>query len=98
MVEVELVYPVTAMVSFGGDNAVVLNFETVEEWQSHIEDQLNGAMQLLDVEIVPADENKKQDDMFNPFSILFNFEQSGQKYGSVTSQMRMPVPARTMLQ
>lgn len=96
--EVDLVYPVTAVFVGLGAETVHMNFETVEEWQAHIQSAVSCAEFTLDQDIVPCDEDKKHCDMFNAFEIDFNIEQTGRLYGRVVSQMRMPVPVRTMLQ
>lgn len=88
----DLVYPITAQVVFEGNTPEVLNFESVADWHAHM------MRATCDEGIVPADENAEQRDMFNPFSILFNNERTGQCYVCITSVMHMPVPAKTMLQ
>lgn len=94
----EFVYPVTAMMSFGDSAPKEVKFESVEQWQQHIENELNGAMGQLSKKIVPTDCNKVHTAMFDSFMIEFRFKRSGQVYGTVKSQMHMPVPAQTMLQ
>lgn len=95
---VELVYPVTAVLAFDGAAPVELNFESVDQWSDDIERRINSAMGSLQTEIVPCDENAQHEKMFDRFNINFAFLKTGKMYGSVSSQMRMPVPAQTMLQ
>lgn len=96
--ESDLVYPVTAYTTFAGERIEVVSFESVAAWQDHIERKIDKASTTQKVSIVPRNENKTHGDMFNGFAIEFKYEKSGKSYGSVISQMRMPIPAKTMVQ
>lgn len=91
-----IVYPVTATIALGDDQPTVMQFETVEQWSDHVEHKINRAMLMQCSDIVPREENKEHQRMFDGFSI--EFLRNGQPYGSVNAQLRMPVPRHTMIQ